>query len=50
MSEFANIENSEGLLKEVTDESPLSAALKRKRKKLAETKLGAETEEETENG
>lgn len=46
MNQFANIQNSQGLLKEFYEngdrsETPLSAALKKKRRKLKDTKIGA---------
>jgi hypothetical protein len=50
MNEFASTENSEGMLKTSYDtgRSPLEEALRRKRKKLAETK-GMEVKEEEED-
>lgn len=49
MNDYSSTENQEGLLKNIYDPDKLTAeALKRKRKKLAETKLGIT--EEDENG
>ena len=47
MNEFASTENS-GLLKDNYGDSPLAQALKKKREKLAQTKIGLETEDEKE--
>lgn len=48
-NDFANTDNSQGLLKDATETSPLQEALRRKRKKLAETK-GIETEDDDGRG
>ena len=48
--DFASTETASGLLKNDYVDSPIAAALKKKRKKLAETRLGDSSDNEENEG
>lgn len=48
MNQFQSTESGSGILKDFTDESPLAQALRRKRERLAQTRLGISEDKQAE--